>query len=139
MQISPELIQLAGSIVAILYVAWLVKQMGLGGDPRIRSDDQARALANEAVSGFVAEEIALDRAGIGALLRDSRGRVLLLRQHGAHFAARILDAKSKARLDQNFLTVETGEKAFGSITLDLGKNAGIWAASFRRLTGNGNA
>ena len=139
MQILPELIQLAGSILAIVFVAWLVRQMGLGGDPRIRSEDQARALADEAVSGFVAEDIALDRAGIGALLRDSSGRVLLLRQHGAHFAARILDGKSKARLNQNFLTIEAGEKTFGSITLDLGENAGIWAAGFRRVAGDGNA
>ena len=139
MEISPALIQFTGSLAAILLVAWLVGRMGLGADPRIRTEDQARALAEEAICGFAAEAIALDRAGIGALLRDPTGRVLLLRQHGAHFAARLLDANSKARLDRNFLTITPAEKTFGSITLDLGDKAGIWAAGFRRLTRDSHA
>lgn len=134
-----ELIQLIASVAAILTVAWLVGRMGLGGDPRIRSEAQARLLAEEAICGFDPEEIALDRAGIGALLRDPTGRVLLLRQHGAHFAARLLDAQSQARLDRNFLTISAAEKTFGSITLDLGENAGKWAAAFRRLAGGKHA
>lgn len=139
METSPALLQLVGSLAAILLVAWLVKWVGLGADPRIRTEAQARALAEEAIYGFVAEEVALDRAGIGALLRDSAGRVLLLRQHGAHFAARLLDASSQARLDRNFLTIAPAEKTFGSITLDLGENAGKWAAGFRRLAGGNHA
>ena len=139
MEFPPALMQFAGSLAAILFVAWLAKRLRLGADPRIRTEDQARSLAEEAICGFVAEDIALDRAGIGALLRDSTGRVILLRQHGAHFAARLLDAKSTARLDRNFLTIAPAERSFGAITLDLGEKAGKWAAGFRRLTEHGHA
>ncbi len=83
--------------------------------------------------GFEAEDLALDRAGIGALLRDRMGRVMLLKRHGAHFAARLLDSHSHARLDRNFLTIGSGESTFGKVTLDLGDKAQVWASSLRRL------
>ncbi|MFM5953488.1 MAG: hypothetical protein ACKOPE_04200 [Novosphingobium sp.] len=128
-----QLIQVGASLLAILLLAWAVGRMGLGADVRIRDEAQARQLARAAVFGFRPRELALDRAGIGALLRDDQGRVMLLRRHGAHFAARLLDSHAFARLDRNFLTIGTGEKAFGSVTLDLGENAQIWASSLRRL------
>lgn len=126
-------IQLAGSLVAILLVAWLARLLGLGGDMRLRSLEQARTIARLAVPGFEADEIVLDRAGIGALLRDARGRVLLIKRHGSHFAARLLESHEGTRLDRNFLTVSTGERLFGSVTLDLGQEAQTWAGSLRRL------
>ncbi len=127
------LIQLGASLVAILVLAWLARQMGLGGDVRIRDADQARALAAEAVPGFEAVDVALDRAGIGALLKDANGRQLVLRRHGAHFVGRVLDPRVIARLDQHFLTIGTSEKNFGSITLNLGEQAQYWAAGLRHL------
>lgn len=126
-------VQFGVSLVAILAVAWLARRMGLGGDDRIRDEARARELANDAIEGFEPVDIAIDRAGIGALLRDAQGRVMLLRRHGAHFAARLLDDKLVARLDRNLLTLSSGEKAFGSVTLDLGAEAQVWAGSFRRL------
>ncbi|GGZ86841.1 hypothetical protein [Novosphingobium arvoryzae] len=126
-------IQLAASIVLILLVSWLALALKLGNDVRLKGEAEARELAQTAVCGFDPVDLALDRAGIGALLRDSQGRVMLLRRHGAQFAARILDSHAFARLDRNFLTVGTGEKTFGQITLDLGDKAQVWAASLRRL------
>ena len=126
-------IQLAASIVLILLVSWLALALKLGNDVRLKGEAEARELAQTAVCGFDPVDLALDRAGIGALLRDSQGRVMLLRRHGAQFAARILDSHVFARLDRNFLTVGTGEKTFGQITLDLGDKAQVWAASLRRL------
>ena len=102
---------------------------------RLQGEDEARELAALSVSGFEARELVLDRAGIGALLRDGQGRVLLLRRHGTQFAARLLDSHAFARLDRNFLTIGTGEKSFGQVTLDLGDQAQVWAASLRRLGG----
>ena len=128
-----ELLKLAGSVAAILALAWLCHWLGLGGDVRLRSADEARRLADEAISGFEPVDLALDRAGIGALLRDAGGRVMLLRRHGAHFASRLLDSHAHARLDRNFLTIGTGEATFGAVTLDLGDQAQVWAASLRRL------
>lgn len=127
------LLKFGGSLVAILALAWLAQWLGLGGDARIQGEYHARALAEEAICGFEPVEIVIDRAGMGALLRDARGRVLLLRRHGTHFAGRLLDSYAHARLDRNLLTLATADRRFGSVTLDLGSKAPEWAASLRRL------
>ena len=130
-----QLIQMGGSVAAILALAFICARLGLGGDVRIASEDEARQLAREALCGFEPVELALDRAGIGALLRDGQGRVMLLRRHGAHFAARLLGNHASARLDRNFLTLGTDERWFGQVTLDLGDKAQSWASSLRHLRG----
>ena len=126
-------IQLAISLALILGVTLLAARLGLGADVRLKDENEARALARAALCGFEPVELAMDRAGIGALLRDQAGRVMLLRRHGAQFAARMLDSHAFARLDRNFLTIGTGERHFTGVTLDLGEKAQIWAASLRRL------
>lgn len=128
-----ELAKLGLSLAAILGVAWLVARLGLGSDVRLRDEAEARDRARAALCGFEPAEIALDRAGIGALARDASGRVLLLRRHGAQFAARLLDSHANARLDRNFLTIGTDDPRFGTVTLDLGDKAQHWASSLRRL------
>lgn len=128
-----ELAKLGGSVAAILFVAWLAQRMGLGGDVRIRDEAHARLLAEEAVCGYQPVSIILDKAGIGALMKDANGRHLLLRRHGAQFVGRMLDGHSESRLDQNFLTIGTGEKSFGKITLNLGAEAQYWAAGLRHM------
>jgi len=126
---------LGGSLAAVLLLAAMAWKLGLGGDVRIRNEDEARRLAREAIWGFEAAEVGLDRAGIGALLRDYTGRIMLLRRHGAHFAARLLDSHEGIRLDRNFLVISTGERAFGTVTLDLREEAQTWAGMLRRLGG----
>lgn len=128
-----ELLKLAGSIVAIFFLAWLARHWQLGGDARIRNEEQARSIADEIICGFDPVDIAIDKAGIGALMRDARGRHLLVRRHGALWAGRLLDNHSETRLDQNFLTVGTGERTFGTVTLNLGEKAQYWAAGLRHL------
>ena len=128
-----QALQFAGSLAAILLLAWLAGRLGLGGDPRLRDPEEARRLASEALCGFEAHELVLDRAGIGALLRDSAGRVMLLRRHGVHWVARLLDSHAGVRLDRSFMTIATSDKTFGAITLDLGDQAQIWASSLRRI------
>ena len=128
-------IQLGGSLVAVLLLALCAWRMGLGGDPRIRNEAEARRLAGEAIWGFDAIDIGLDRAGIAALLRDAQGRVMLLRRHGVHFAARLIQSHTGVRLDRNFLTIAIAEPGFGDLTLDLGASAQVWAGSLRRLEG----
>ena len=134
-----QLLQIGGSVIAILALAYVCARMGLGRDVRIASEAEAKRLAREALSGFEPVDLALDRAGIGALLRDGQGRVMLLRRHGAHFAARLLDNHADARLDRNFLTLGTGETRFGQVTLDLGDKAQSWASSLRHLGGGASA
>lgn len=127
------LVQFGGSLLAIVLLAWLAHRLRLGGDLRLRNEDHARELADEAVSGFDPVDIAIDRAGYSAIMRDAAGRILLLRRHGAHFAGRLITTRPQARLDQGFLTIEAEDKPFGSVTLNLGKAAQEWAASLRRL------
>lgn len=124
-------LQLSASIAAILFLAWLALRLKLGGDVRIRDEDHARDLADQFVCGFDPVEVGIDRAGMGALLKDADGRHLIVRRHGAMFAGRLLDGHSETRLDRNFLTVGTGERMFGAITLDLGETAQSWAAGLR--------
>ena len=128
-----QALQFAGSLIAILALAWLARRLGLGGDPRLRDPEQARRLASEALCGFEANDLVLDRAGIGALLRDSSGRIMLLRRHGVHWVARLLDSHAGIRLDRSFMTISTSDRAFGAITLDLGDQAQTWASSLRRV------
>lgn len=128
-----ELIQLGGSIVAVLFVVWLVKSMGLGADPRIEDDAHAIRLAEEAEAGFCGTEVARDRAGFAALVRNAEGRMMLVRAHGNHFAARPVDASVIGRLDKEFLTLTTPEKTFGAVTLQLGRDAGMWASRMREI------
>ena len=126
-------VQAVLSLAAILSLWWIARAMNLGADTRIVDGDHARALAEEAICGFDPVDVALDRARIGALVRSADGRVLLLRRHGSHFAARLLSSHAGIRLDRQFLTIATTEQRFGAVTLDLGPQAQIWAASLRRL------
>ncbi len=128
-----QALQFGGSLAAILLLAWYARHLGLGGDPRLRDPDEARRLAGAAVCGFEAQDVVLDRGGIGALLRDSAGRVMLLRRHGARWVARLLDDHSGVRLDRTLMTIATNDKAFGAITLDLGDQAQNWASSLKRI------
>lgn len=128
-------VQFGGGLVVVVLLAWATRRMGLGGEARIRDEGHARELAAEACWGFEATDVAVDRAGFGALVRGRDGRVLLLRRHGAHFAARPVEDHSGVRLDRNFLTIETADRRFGAVTLDLGGEAQVWAGSLRRLRG----
>jgi hypothetical protein len=126
-----DAIQLGLSLVAVLFVAWLVRKMGLGADPRIADEAHAIRLAEEAEAGFKGVEVARDRAGFAALVRNAEGRMMLVRAHGNFFAARPVDAATVGRLDKDFLTLTMPEKTFGAVTLQLGKDAGMWASRMR--------
>ncbi len=128
-----DLIQLGASVAAVLFVVWLVKTMGLGADPRIADEAHAIRLAEEAEAGFGGVEVARDRAGFAAIVRNREGRQMLVRAHGNHFAARPIDAKVIGRLDKDFLTLTMPERTFGAVTLHLGKDAGMWASRMREI------
>ena len=126
-------IQTGASLVAVLLLAWLVGKIGLGADPRIEDGKHAIRLAEEAEAGFRGIEVARDRAGFAAIVQNAEGRMMLVRAHGNHFAARPVDAGVEGRLDKEFLTLTTSERTFGSVTLQLGKDAGMWASRMRSL------
>lgn len=128
-------IVLAGSLAAVLMLAAAARMLRLGGDERIRTVDQAMAMAAEADVGFDPVAAIVDRAGIAAIVRGADGRHMLIRRHGAMFAARILKPPFFARLDRRFLTLGADDAMFGRITLDLGKEAAIWARRIGQATG----
>lgn len=132
------IVQLAvfgASLLSILCIAALARWLQLGGDLRIRDVEDARRLAREADPDFAPVDVALDKGGMGALLRDADGRYLLLRRHGTHFFGRILDDHSQCRLDRNALIIGTGDRFDTPINLNLGPAAQVWAARFRDMRG----
>lgn len=134
--VGPWLILGATTLVSLILVLGLYALAGalqLGGDVRIADLAHARALAEATHAGFGARDIALDRARIGALVRNNAGRVLLIRRHGARFVGRELTSHHGIRLDRTTITLDTGDPRFGTLTLDLGAQAQTWAASLRRL------
>lgn len=130
---DPALLLLAGAVVAIPALGWLARHLGLGSDERLRDPDEARALACAADCTFAPTRVALDRAGLGALLADEHGRVMLVRRHGARFVARLLASHEGIQLERTFLRFALPETGVPPITLDLGDDAQHWAASLRRL------
>ena len=116
---SGQLVQFLGSLLAILALAGLAVWLKLGPRARITNEADARQLADEAIDGFEARRVALDKDGAGALLDDERGRILLLKPHGTHFAARLLTASAKARIEQGAILVASGEKRFGDARLEI--------------------
>lgn len=124
---------LAGSLAAILFLSATARWLGLGAEARIRSGEQAIAVADEIECGFGATEAAVDRAGYAAIVRNPEGRQMLIRAHGNHFAGRLIGPGYQGRLNQTMLTLIPPEPTFGSVTMELGEAAPIWAARLREV------
>lgn len=128
-----KLVQFAGSVLAVLLLVLVAWRLRLGGEPRIADETEARELADHALCGFDAVEVALDLAGRGALLRDADGRMVLLAPHGNRFVGRLLDASARARTDEGQLVVTTGERRLAPVTLELA-NAAAWCGAIEGLS-----
>ena len=74
-----------------------------------RRGDDVAILRSYAEAGFAGTEVAPDRAGLSAIVRNAEGRMMLVRAHGNHFAARPVDAATVGRLDKEFLTLTMPE------------------------------
>ena len=129
---TAQLLIIGGSLVAILFLSWLSARLGLGRTPRIHDEDHARELADDALCGFAASQIAIDRNRAAALLRDEAGRVMLLRRHGAHFAARLLEPSATVRLEGGQLFVLPADRRFGATVFDLDPKSPSWVAELSR-------
>lgn len=132
MEISATLIQFLGSLLAILVLAGIAYWLKLGPAPRLENEADARIAADEAESGFDPVAIGLDNDGLGAIMRDGCGRLLVLRPHGTHFAGRILSTGARAQCDGKRLQIDTGERRFGPVQLTL-DDAEAWAARIRSV------
>ena len=125
---------LLGSLIAVIVLARVVSWLGLGAahDP-IRDAAHAIALAEDAECGFAGVAADVDAAGYGAIVRNAGGAMMLVRAHGNRFAARRIDTAFVARLDRHRLTLDSGERRFGSVVLDFGAQAPVIASRLRTI------
>ena len=133
------LLQLGGSLVAILVLAAIAWALGLGRGPEIEDSEDAMRLAREADSSFVPCEAHVAEGGDGAILADGQGRIMVLRRHGAHFAARMLERGATARIEGSDLVVSPADPRFGQVTLAIGDKAHTWAARIDALNDDQHA
>ena len=142
MDVPPALLQFLGSLAAILALAGLARWLKLGPSPRLADEEAAREAAEQAVDGYCATTIGLDRDGKGAILSDARGRILLLRAHGAHFAGRILGPAARAETGGDrgarTLVIASGERRFGEARLEL-DDPQAWADRVNAIGSPGHA
>lgn len=127
-----------GSLIAILSLAGIARWLGLGRNPCLANEEEARAAANEAVDGFEPTRIDLDQSGAGALMEDSSQRLLLLKPHGNFFAGRIGGPGWRALQDGERLTIDCGERRFGTVSLLL-DDPTYWVTAIERLKVSGDA
>jgi hypothetical protein len=115
-------VQIAGSLAAILVLAGIARMLKLG-ESRIVDTATARAFAEEALAGFVAREAVVGTDGRAAVVAGN-GTIAVLKRHGARVAVpplRLYEAVEG-------VSVDTGERSFGRITL-----FGVIADDVRRL------
>ena len=128
-------ISLAGSLAAVLVVAWLVGRLGLGR-PAPLDEAAARRAAEETFIGHRFGAVALDRDGRAALVESAGGEIALVRAHGDKWVVRLIEPPVPARSEGEALIVPPSEAMFGATTLMLGADAAAWAA---KLKGAGDA
>lgn len=132
MSLPPLLVQTAGSLVAILGLAGLAYWMKLGGAPTLADEASLRRAADEVADGFEVADYALSHDHTAALARDGEGRIVLIRRHGNRFAGRVLTTHAAAQASGKVLTIDCGERRFGSTRLELDE-AKAWADVINQL------
>jgi hypothetical protein len=110
-----QLVQLAGSIIAILALAGFARWLKLG-ESRIATEDDARRFAEEALAGFEGGRALVSGDGSAALVQG-QGTIAVLKRHGAKVAVRRLVPPIQVREAVEGATIETGERLFGPVTL----------------------
>ena len=123
-----ELVQLGGSLAAILALFALARWLGLGADPpQIDGQDDALRRAAEADSAFAPDRVAVDARGHAALLADVDGRIMLLRPHGAHFVGTMAAPGWQVAPAGGVLTIRVGRRVAPQVALVLGADeARLW-------------
>lgn len=107
--------QLGGSVAAILMLAGIARLLRLG-ESRIATADDARRFAEEALAGFEARRALVGEDGNAALVAGN-GAIAVLKRHGAQVAVRRLLPPLRMSQAVEGVTIETGERLFGAVTL----------------------
>ena len=125
------MLQLAGSLAAILVLAGIAWVLRLGRDARLASPEEAAAAAEAALAGFETQDVVLGADGAGALAVGVDGRLAAIKRHGARAAVREVRWAAVRSVPQGAI-IETAERRFGTVML-----AGVDALDLRRLAGLG--
>jgi hypothetical protein len=126
-------VELGLSLIAVLALGWLASWMDLGGDRRIIDEAHALKIADQGEYGFRGIDVAMDRAGCSALVRDQTHRHVLIHLKGNQFVTRLVDPSTEGRLDQKFLTLDFHQPDMDPVTLNLGDKAQYWASGLRHI------
>ncbi|OYX36914.1 MULTISPECIES: hypothetical protein [unclassified Sphingomonas] len=110
-----SLTQLIISLVGVLGLALIARLLRLG-EGKIASEDDACRIAEEMLAGFEARRAIVSKDGDAALV-GGNGTVAVLKRHGAKVAARRLVPPLAIRDAPEGVTIDTGERLFGSVTL----------------------
>jgi hypothetical protein len=108
-------VQIGGSLAAILLLALFSRWLKLG-ESRITDAAAAGRFAEEALAGFIARDALVSQDGSAALVLGN-GTIAVLKRHGARVAARRMTPPLWRRDIPEGVTIETGEKMFGPVTL----------------------
>lgn len=128
------LLQLGGSLVAILALTGLAVWLKLGGQPTIADAAEAAKLAGESMDGFAPVASAVSDDGTAALLRNAEGRILLLAPHGNRFYARLLTGTARTEPTDRGLRITAGERWLRPVDLVMRPHiAEDWIAAIARL------
>ncbi len=109
-----KLALLAGSLVAIFLITWLVRRLGLGRTVVLADAAAAKAEAEASFAGFEARSAIISSDGAAALVEGADGSIAVLKRHGAHVAARRLPKSAIVETATGW-RAETGEARFGAV------------------------
>lgn len=110
-----QIVQLVGSVVAILALAGVARLLKLG-ESKISTEDDARRFAEEALAGFEGGRALVSGDGSAALVAG-QGTIAVLKRHGAQVAVRRMIPPLTVHEAVEGAAVETGEKLFGAVVL----------------------
>jgi hypothetical protein len=111
---------LLASLAAVFALAGFAWLLGTGKPQRIANEEAAKRIARENHSGFLPVAAAVDATGTAAIAVDAAGHIVLMRCHGARIVARYLRDPGPVKHMGSTLQVDSGERLFGTIALELG-------------------
>ena len=114
----------AASLVAIAVLVGFCWALGFKGEPVLADTAEAERLADEALTGFRAEDGILAENGHGALLRSDDGRLVAVRPMGDRWLVRVLGPGVKRDGDRLLLPREAGARA--ALTLPESQRWAAW-------------
>ncbi len=124
--------EFGASLIAIFTLAGLAVWLRLGGNPVLRNKNAVSLAASEVEDGFETERVSIARGGQAALVRDPKGRIMVIKRHGNKFVGRTLTAAARCTEEVDALVVDAGDPHFGAVRLPL-SDAPYWADAINRL------